>query len=175
MRRCPVLRIEAATLTIGREGMRAALSVADRSPEVFVVRLRTLLLAVREGVPILVKLAIRKNLGLALRISDLDDARLRRPPMPGPLFEKLAPITRERAVSHEIGPVAIIPAELLSGDILAGHRPAFLLEGTHVAEIPVARQRAVPHEKPREQGCKTNHRVSCHAPLPRMVLEILLI
>src|SRR6185312_5444041 len=126
----------------------------------------TLLLAVREGVPILVKLAIRKNLGLALRISDLDDARLRRPPMPGPLFEKLAPITRERAVRHEIDPVAIIPAELLSGDILAGHRPAFLLEGTHVAEIPVARQRRIPQQGRREQSGKTGDRASIHTSLP---------
>lgn len=51
------------------------------------MRLGALLLAVGEGVPIFVKLTIRENLGLALGISDLNDARLGRPPMPRPLLK----------------------------------------------------------------------------------------
>jgi hypothetical protein len=63
-------------------------------PEIPVVGVRATLLAVSKGVPILVKLTVRKNLGLALGMSDLDNASVHLP-MPRALTEILSPVIHE--------------------------------------------------------------------------------
>ncbi len=88
-------------------------SVAHRPPKISIMRLAA------QDIPMHVELAVRQNLDLALAEAGLDDARLRhRPPA------LLVSTVREPPVGAVINPVAVVPAELLAGNVLGGDRLA---------------------------------------------------